>query len=70
METESLFSVGWGSDMHGTVSVEGEQVCTVPVTNVFVSASQARLAARGAEKWVPLCKDFSFSSWLDIKPSQ
>lgn len=23
--------------MHGIVSVEGEQVCTVPVTNVFVS---------------------------------
>lgn len=32
--------------------------------------SQTRSAAQGAEKWVPLRKDFSFSSWLDIKPSQ
>lgn len=33
-----MFSVGWDSDMCGIVSVEGEQVCTMPVTNVFVSA--------------------------------
>lgn len=33
-----MFSVGWGSAMCGIVSVEGEQVCTMPVTNVFVSA--------------------------------
>lgn len=33
-----MFSVGWASETHGIVSVEGEQVCTVPVTNVFVSA--------------------------------